>query len=236
MAPPSRRPSSPRPRASAPRASRPARRSRERSSRASRSAATAMMVGDHDHPRAARRRPPGRAPRAGRAARHPRGLRGGRRGRRRRGGRPRDPADQARRRPHGRADARHRRRRGDPPDPQGGPGDGRARADDVRRRRHRLHGDAGRGPRLPAQGRRAGRDRRRASGPWSRGQAIFGAGIASADARALREPARSRGAPTTRSPSSPPGRGRSSSCSPTGGVPRRSPRPCTSRRRRSATT
>ena len=42
----------------------------------------------------------------------------------------------------------------------GVPGDGRAHADHVRRRRDRLHRDAGRSPWLPAQGRRTGGDRR----------------------------------------------------------------------------
>ena len=66
-------------------------------------------------------------------------------------------------------DARARRRRGHPPGARGRAGHRRAGADHVRRRRHRLHRDAGRRPGLPPQGRRPGRDRRR--DPCRRGRA-----------------------------------------------------------------
>ena len=59
----------------------------------------------------------------------------------------------------------------------------------------------------------------------ARGQAIFGPGDRLPGARLLRDPPGAAAPRTTRSPSSPPASGRSSSCSRRAGVPRTSPRP-----------
>ena len=78
------------------------------------------------------------------------------------------PDANARRAPHGRADAAARRHRGDPGH-RGRPGlRGRAgaRPHDVRRRRARVRRAGGRRQRVPPQGRDAGGDRPRRSG-WS---------------------------------------------------------------------
>ena len=123
------------------------------------------------------------------------------------------------------------RRRGDPPDPQGGAGRRRPGADDVRRRRDRLHGDAGRSPGLPAQGRRAGRDRRRHQGGRPR-PGDLRPGDRDAPAAALLEPpsevAARRAVPGADAPAS----ARSSASSRRDGGPPRSPRRCTCRPRR----
>ena len=150
------------------------------------------MMGSGHHradPRAARRRPPRRASRAGRAARHPRRAS-------RWSGEAEDGEAAVRETQLTKPDvvlmdvrmpgidgveATRRIRKAVP-------GDRGAGADDVRRGRHRLHRHAGRCPRLPAQGRRAGRDRRRHPGRGPRPGDLRRRDRVP-DARALREPA-----------------------------------------------
>ncbi len=115
------------------------------------------------------------------------------------------------------------------------PDDGGAGAHDVRRGRHRLHRDAGRRAGLPAQGRRAGRDRRRHPGGRPRPGDLRRRHRVPA-ARALRQPAGRGGVRRPVPGADRRARRRSSSCWRTVGVRRRSPRRCTCPPRRSATT
>ena len=133
-------------------------------------------------------RPRGRAGRVRGAARHPAGLRRARHRVRRRGGGGRLPRAAARRGPDGRADAGHRRHRGDQAaHGRRGPAPG-ADPDHLRPGRVRVRRAAGRRQRVPAQGRHRGAALRRGPGRRGRRRAARPGGNPPPDQRVRADP------------------------------------------------